>query len=81
MGLGEGARRGGGHRRPGDRSRIEFTPTPADMDRFRTGVERLVHGVRGLWVFDASIFHTNLDVNPQHPIMALAMLLAERIAA
>ncbi len=133
----------------GDRSRIVYTPSAADMARFRTGVERLaelhfaagamrvypgvhggpdvlrspdeipllrdlpldprnysliaahffgtcrmardpdagvtgfdgaVHGVRGLWVLDASIFPTNLGVNPQHPIMALAMLLAERIA-
>jgi choline dehydrogenase-like flavoprotein len=39
-----------------------------------------VHGLRGLWVLDASAFPTNLGVNPQHSIMALAMLLAERIA-
>jgi choline dehydrogenase-like flavoprotein len=38
-----------------------------------------VHGVRGLWVVDASIFPTNLGVNPQHTIMALAMIAAERI--
>jgi choline dehydrogenase-like flavoprotein len=132
----------------GQRSRIVYTPSPADMARFRTGVERLaelhfaagavrvypgvhggpdvlrspddirllrdlsldprdysliaahlfgtcrmsrdsdsgvagfdgaVHGVRGLWVVDASLIPTNLGVNPQHTIMALAMLLAERI--
>jgi choline dehydrogenase-like flavoprotein len=39
-----------------------------------------VHGVRGLWVVDASIFPTTLGVNPQHTIMAVAMLAAERIA-
>jgi choline dehydrogenase-like flavoprotein len=39
-----------------------------------------VHGARGLWVLDASALSTNLGVNPQHTIMALAMLLAERIA-
>jgi len=39
-----------------------------------------VHGVRGLWVLDASIFPTTLGVNPQHTIMALAMLAAEQIA-
>jgi choline dehydrogenase-like flavoprotein len=134
----------------GDRSRIEYTPTPTDMARFRAGIERLaelhfaagavrvypgvhggpdflrspdelprlrelsldprdysliaahlfstcrmardsdggvvgfdgaVHGVRGLWVLDASAFPTNLGVNPQHAIMALAMFLAERLAA
>jgi choline dehydrogenase-like flavoprotein len=39
-----------------------------------------VHGVRGLWVVDASIYPTTLGVNPQHTIMAVAMLAAERIA-
>jgi choline dehydrogenase-like flavoprotein len=132
----------------GQRSRIAYTPSPADMARFRTGVERLaelhfaagavrvypgvhggpdvlrspddirklrdlsldprdysliaahhfgtcrmsrdadsgvagfdgaVHGVRGLWVLDGALIPTNLGVNPQHTIMALAMLLAERI--
>jgi len=38
-----------------------------------------VRGARGLWVVDASVFPKNLGVNPQHTIMALAMLLAERI--
>jgi choline dehydrogenase-like flavoprotein len=130
------------------RAHIAFTPTPADMERFRKGVRRLaemhfaagavrvypgvhhgpdvlespdelgkldtlsldprdwsiisahlfstcrmgvddragvagfdgaVHGVRGLWVLDASLIHTNLGVNPQHTIMALAMLLSERL--
>lgn len=39
-----------------------------------------VHGVRGLWVVDASVFPTTLGVNPQHTIMALAMLATEKIA-
>ena len=39
-----------------------------------------VRGVRRLWVVDASVFPKNLGVNPQHTIMALAMLLGERIA-
>ena len=38
-----------------------------------------VHGTRGLWVLDASALATNLGVNPQHTIMALAMVLAERL--
>ncbi len=131
-------------------SRISYTPSPADMTRFRAGVARLaelhfaagavrvypgvhggpdvlqspdelprlrdlpldprdyslisshffgtcrmsrdaetgvagfdgaVHGVRGLSIVDASVFPTNLGVNPQHSIMALAMLLAERLAS
>ncbi|HEY1691319.1 MAG TPA: GMC family oxidoreductase [Polyangiaceae bacterium] len=44
------------------------------------GYDGAVHGVRGAWVLDASLLPTNLGVNPQHTIMALAMLLAERIA-
>jgi choline dehydrogenase-like flavoprotein len=45
------------------------------------GVDGAVRGIRGLWVVDASVFPKNLGVNPQHTIMALAMILAERIAA
>jgi choline dehydrogenase-like flavoprotein len=44
------------------------------------GFDGAVHGVRGVWVVDAAALPTNLGVNPQHTIMALAMLLAERIA-
>ena len=40
-----------------------------------------VHGRRGVYVVDSSIFPTNLGVNPQHTIMAVAMHAAERIAA
>jgi len=134
----------------GDGTRITYTPSPADMVRFREGVKRLcdlhfaagavrvypgvhggpdeltspdqisrlddlpldprdwslitshlfgtcrmsareedgvvdfggaVWGTSHLWVLDASVFPGNLGVNPQHTIMALAMLLAERIAA
>ena len=38
-----------------------------------------VHGVKGLYVTDASVLPTNLGVNPQHTIMGVAMLGAERI--
>ena len=37
-----------------------------------------VHGVRGLVVADASVIPTNLGVNPQHTIMGLATVFAER---
>ncbi len=38
-----------------------------------------VHGVDGLLVVDASVMPTNLGVNPQHTIMALARLFARRL--
>ncbi|MCK6529205.1 GMC family oxidoreductase [Myxococcota bacterium] len=38
------------------------------------------HGLPGLYVVDSSVFPTNLGVNPQHSIMAVAMLAARRIA-
>jgi choline dehydrogenase-like flavoprotein len=38
------------------------------------------HGVRGLFVGDGSILPTSLGVNPQETIMALATVLAGRIA-
>lgn len=49
----------------------------------RTGVvdERLaVHGAEGLYVMDASVFPTNLGVNPQHSIMGVVWRAAERLA-
>jgi choline dehydrogenase-like flavoprotein len=39
-----------------------------------------VHGTRGLYVIDSSIFPTNLGVNPQHAIMGVAMHAARQIA-
>ena len=36
-----------------------------------------VHGYDGLYVADAAAFPTNLGVNPQHTIMALACCVAE----
>ncbi len=39
-----------------------------------------VHGVPNLVVADSSVFPTNLGVNPQHSIMAVARLCAERLA-
>lgn len=38
------------------------------------------HRLPGLYVVDSSVFPTNLGVNPQHTIMAIAMYGAERIA-
>ena len=39
------------------------------------------HEAKGLYVIDSSVFPTNLGVNPQHTIMAVAMLAARRLAA
>jgi choline dehydrogenase-like flavoprotein len=38
------------------------------------------HDLAGLYVADASVFPTNMGVNPQHSISAIAWLTAERIA-
>jgi choline dehydrogenase-like flavoprotein len=39
-----------------------------------------VHGTEGLYVLDSSVFPSNLGVNPQHTIMAVAMHAASGIA-
>lgn len=43
------------------------------------GLDFQVHGVRGLYVLDSSIFPTNIGVNPQHTIMAVSRLGTSRI--
>ena len=40
-----------------------------------------VYGVEGLYVVDASVIPTTIGVNPQHTIMALASVFAERLVA
>ena len=45
------------------------------------GFDGAVHGVEGVWVLDGSALPTNLGVNPQHTIMAMSMLLTERLAS
>ncbi len=45
------------------------------------GLDFAAHEARALFVVDSSIFPTNLGVNPQHSIMALARLAAVRMAA
>jgi choline dehydrogenase-like flavoprotein len=39
-----------------------------------------VRGARGLYVMDASVFPTNLGVNPQHSIMGVVHAAAEALA-
>lgn len=49
----------------------------ADPQRSVCDARGRVHGYQGLVVADASVIPTNLGVNPQHTIMALAGLFAE----
>lgn len=44
------------------------------------GHDFAVHGVPNLVVADSAVFPSNLGVNPQHAIMAVARLCAERLA-
>ena len=39
-----------------------------------------VHGRENLFVMDASVFPTNLGVNPQHSIMGLVAVASEQLA-
>jgi choline dehydrogenase-like flavoprotein len=39
-----------------------------------------LRGAEGCWVVDSSVFPTNLGVNPQHTILAVSRLAAQRIA-
>lgn len=45
------------------------------------GTDFAVHGTKGCYVVDSSIFPTNLGMNPQHTIMAIAMHAAQQIAS
>jgi choline dehydrogenase-like flavoprotein len=44
------------------------------------GLDFQTHGLRGIYVVDSSVFPTNIGVNPQHTIMAVARLASERIS-
>ncbi len=44
------------------------------------GPELQAHDLRGLYVFDSSVFPTNMGVNPQHTICAISWLASERLA-
>jgi choline dehydrogenase-like flavoprotein len=44
------------------------------------GLDGGLHGLRGFYVADSSVFPSNLGVNPQHSICAFAWLTAENIA-
>jgi choline dehydrogenase-like flavoprotein len=52
----------------------------ADPARGVVGANLEAHGAPGLFVMDASIFPTNLGVNPQHSIMGVVWRAAEELA-
>ena len=55
-------------------------PMGSDARRSVVDSHCAVHGIRGLYVCDASVFPSAVGVNPMISIMALASLTAERIA-
>ena len=44
------------------------------------GPDFAVHGTKNFYVVDSSVFPTNTGVNPQHPIMGVAMHAGEKLA-
>jgi choline dehydrogenase-like flavoprotein len=54
-----------------------MSPDPKDGV---VGTDFAVHGRRNLYVLDSSLFPTNMGVNPQHTIMAVAMQAAKKIS-
>ena len=52
----------------------------ADPTRSVVGPDLQSHAVRDLYVMDASVFPTNIGVNPQHSIMGIVFRAAERLA-
>lgn len=52
-----------------------------DPQRSVVGADFKVHGVSELSVIDASVFPSNIGVNPQHSIMAMARCAAEGMLA
>lgn len=53
----------------------------ADPSRSVVGPDLQSHEVDGLYVMDASVFPTNMGVNPQHAIMTVVFRAAEQLAA
>jgi choline dehydrogenase-like flavoprotein len=51
----------------------------SDPSRSVVAPDFRVHGREGLYVADASVFPTPTGVNPQHAIMALARVAAQRV--
>ncbi len=56
-------------------------PMGSNVSRSVVDSNCAVHGIRGLYVCDASVFPSPVGINPMVSIMALASLTAERILA
>jgi choline dehydrogenase-like flavoprotein len=54
-------------------------PMSDDPKRGVVDTQFAVHGTKGLFVCDASVFPTSVEVNPMHTVMALAKIGAQRI--
>lgn len=52
----------------------------SDASRSVVGPDLMSHDVDGLFVMDASVFPTNMGVNPQHSIMAVVFRASEWLA-
>jgi choline dehydrogenase-like flavoprotein len=52
----------------------------SDPSRSVVGPDLACHRVSNLFVMDASVFPTNIGVNPQHSIMAIVWRAAQRLA-
>ena len=70
----------------------DSTASPAPVPAYTAGLREKTGPLRigylkdallhpGLWVADSSRFPSNIGVNPQHSICAMAWTTAERIAA
>jgi choline dehydrogenase-like flavoprotein len=53
----------------------------ADPARGVTATDGAVHGYRGLYVADASLFAGSIGVNPMMTVIAMASQVARRMAA
>jgi choline dehydrogenase-like flavoprotein len=51
----------------------------SDPERSVVGPDFRHHAVDGLYVADSSVFPSNLGVNPQIPVMAVATLCGRRV--
>ncbi len=56
-------------------------PMSDDPELGVVGTDFAVHGVKGLFVCDASVFPDSVEVNPMHTVMALAQYGAPQILA
>jgi choline dehydrogenase-like flavoprotein len=64
-----------GSAHPQSGNRIGTSPADSVVD-----ADCIVHGFRNLFVCDASVFPTSVGVNPQITVMAVASMIAARIA-